>query len=138
MPDLLCCPGDGFHFEDLVAVADAMLVPSSGEVPTTAIAWAMAAGVPVLATAVYATAEMMADKHNGLLVKPGHPKRAALRLVARLDDREQLDVIKETARGQAFQIFGLTRYVDQHVRLYENILNSHSPAEGIVDSSLDL
>jgi len=135
---LLCCPGEGVPCEELIAIADAMLVPSSGEVPTTGIAWAMAAGVPVLATAVYATAEMLADRHNGLLVKPDSFKRVALRLVTRLDDRRQLAAVSETARGQAYQIFGLRRCVDQHARLYENLLAARLPADGITDSAVDV
>lgn len=132
---LLRCPGDEFHCEELIAVADAMLVPSAGEVPTTAIAWAMAAGVPVLATATHATAELLTHNHNALLVRPDHFKRVALRLVTLLDDRDQLAAVKETARGQAHQTFSLHRYTDQHARLYENLLDSRRPGEGVTESA---
>ena len=133
----LRCPGDAFRFEELIAIADALLFPAAGDVPTTAIAWAMAAGVPVLAAAVYATAEMLADRHNALLVGPDRPKRVALNMVNLLDDPEELRKVSETARGQAYRIFGLRRCVDQHARLYDNALNGRTPGEGIVDSSLE-
>jgi len=134
---LLRCPGDAFAFEELIAVADAMIVAPPGDVATTAIAWAMAAGVPVLGTAVYAIAELIADRQNGLLVKPDAPRRLGLRLAAMLEDRELLSKLQEPARGQAYTVFSVRSYVDRHARLYDNLISGTAPGEGIIDSALN-
>lgn len=135
LDDCLRCPGPDSPIEDLIAVADGLLVPSAIEVPTTVIAWAMAAGVPVIAGAVHATAELIAHKHNGLLVKPAPAKTMAIQVAALLDDRDTLKKMADTARGQAFEVFSVRRYVDQHTRLYDNLLANRSPAKGITDSA---
>ncbi len=137
LTECLCCPGQAFRFEDLVVISDVLLMPSAREVPTTAIGWAMGAGVPVVATAVYATAELLGHKHNGLLIKPDADKTVAVKLAAMLDRTDELRRVAETARGQAFQVLGVRRYVDQHARLYENLLAGNRPGEGIVDSAVD-
>ncbi|MFQ5491911.1 MAG: glycosyltransferase [Phycisphaerae bacterium] len=132
----LRCPGTAVPFEDLIAVADGLLLPSSSDVPTTAIAWAMAAGAPVVGSAVFATAELIAHKHNGLLIKPAPVRSMALKLAALLDDCDTLIRLADTARGQAFEVFSIRRYVDQHTRLYDNLLVNQCPAEGITDAAL--
>ena len=133
----LCCPGDGFAFEELLANADVLLVPSRVEVPTTAMGWAMAAGVPVLATALPATTELLVHKGNSLLIKPDADKRVAVKLAAMLDREDDLRQVKEAARGQAYETFGIRRCVDQHARLYENLLEGNRPGDGIIDSAID-
>jgi glycosyltransferase involved in cell wall biosynthesis len=129
----LRCPGEAFRFEDLVANADVLLSPSQAEVPTTAVAWAMAAGVPVVATAVYATTELLSHNRNALLLKPDSPKRLAVKLAAMLDRGDDLRRVRDAARGQAYEIFDVRRYVDQHARLYRNLLDNQSPGDDIVD-----
>jgi glycosyltransferase involved in cell wall biosynthesis len=129
----LRCPGEAFPFEDLVANADVLLSPSRAEVSTTAVAWAMAAGVPVIASAVYATTELLSHERNALLLKPESPKRMAVKLAAMLDQADELRKVRDVARGQAYEIFDVRRYADQHARLYQNLLDNQSPGDGIVD-----
>ncbi|MCH7813422.1 MAG: glycosyltransferase family 4 protein [Planctomycetes bacterium] len=132
---LLTCPGDAVNYEELVAAADLMITAPQGDYPTTALAWAMAAGVPVLGTAVYGIAELIAHRHNGLLVKPEAPRPTALRLAA-LFDHDDLTGLADAARSQAYEVFGLRRCVDQHADLYENLLAGRTPGEGIDDSAV--
>ncbi len=128
-------PGRSFPFEDLISAADAMICASERDVSSTALAWSMAAGVPVIATAVYSTAELIADRHNGLLVKPDAPNKVALRIAALLDERDLLARMKEAARGQAYEVFSARRYVEQHARLYSNLLGNEELCAGIVDAA---
>jgi hypothetical protein len=121
-------------FEELMAVADFVVAPARGEISTTALAWAMAAGAAVLGTAVYSVAELIAHKVNGLLFKPTSDRKLAVDLAALLlQPRETVDKVRETARGQAYEVFGIRRFIDQHVRCYENILGGLPPGEGLVD-----
>jgi glycosyltransferase involved in cell wall biosynthesis len=97
----------------------------------------MAAGTAVVGTAVHSIAELVAHKVNGLLFKqvPGRSMSAAI--LARLQDRASQEKAKEVARGQAYEAFGLRRYIEQTTRLYENVLSGSPPREGITDSALD-
>jgi len=132
----LAIPPKGTPFEALIAVSDIFLRTGTGEEPTTAVAWAMAAGVPVIAAAEYAAAELIASKLNGLLYKQSPRGRNVITLARTLRDRESLGKVRETARGQAFEVFGLRRFIEQHIRVYENLLLNKPPGEGITDSAI--
>lgn len=133
----LITPGDRYPFEQLVSVSDVLLATPRGDLSTTSVAWAMAASTAVVGTAVHSVAEIVAHKVNGLLFKqvPGRSMSAAI--LARLQDRVSQEKAKEVARGQAYEVFGLRRYIEQTARLYENALSGTSPGEGITDSALD-
>ncbi len=134
-PPPLLATGDRYPFEQLLAVSDVLLLAPRGDVPTTAIAWAMAANVSVIGSAVPAIAELIAHKVNGLLFKPPADHTPAIPIVKLLRDRESQRRTQETARGQAYEVFGLRRNVEQHARVYENLLNGESPSGGIADSA---
>lgn len=128
-------PGDRYPFEELLAISDVLIVAARGDVSTTAIAWAMASGAAVIGSATHSIAELIAHKVNGLLYKHDPGKSVVGTLVRHLQDRASLDKAREAARGQAYEVFGLRRCVDQHVQVYENVLSGAAPAEGIVDSA---
>ncbi len=134
-PVTLIRPGKSISVENLVAIADALVVPETNHVPTTAIAWAMGAGAAVIAAAGYAVTELVVTRVNGLLYKHPEGKSPALRIVPLLRDRESQRKVKEAARGQAYEVFSLRRHVEQHAQLYENLLAGLSPSTGIVDSA---
>ncbi len=129
----LIAPGRTVPFEHLVAIADALIVTDPGEAATTSIAWAFGAGAAVIAAATYAVTELVVTRVNGLLYKHHPGKSAASRIVALLRDRESQRKVKEAARGQAYEVFSLRRYVDQHALLYENLLAGRPPSHGITD-----
>jgi glycosyltransferase involved in cell wall biosynthesis len=97
----------------------------------------MAASVPVVATAVYSNAEMLAHKVNCRLVKPAEGRFMALALVPHLAVGDEAAKMADAARGQAFQVFGLRRCMDQHLKLYQNLMTDALPEEGITDSALN-
>lgn len=132
----LVTPGDQYPFEQLLAVSDALLVTPRGDISTTSIAWAMACGAAVIATAVHATAEIIANKVNGLLFKQVPGKSMVASILRAFGDRESQEKAKEVARGQAYEVFSIRRYVEQTMRLYENVMCGAAPGEGIVDSAL--
>ncbi|RME40672.1 MAG: hypothetical protein D6788_02840 [Planctomycetota bacterium] len=123
-------------FENLLAVADVLAMAPPGDVDTTAVAWAMASGTAVIASAVYAVAEMVANRLNGLLFKRTPGRFLAPALVRCLRDREGQRKAIETARGQAYEIFGLRRYLDQTLQLYDNLSAGRPATTDITDSAM--
>ncbi|UCG15540.1 MAG: glycosyltransferase family 4 protein [Phycisphaerales bacterium] len=134
---LVICPGSDVRFEDLIVTADVAVVVPTVEISSGSLAWAMAARVPVLGTAVRSVAEMISHDANGLLFKPLPAKRLAARLALALADRRPLDRLAEAARAQAYQVFGLGRAVAQHRRLYNNLVSGRPAGQDIADSARD-
>lgn len=129
----LVAPAKSVPFEQLISVADALLLPDPDDAPTTSIAWAFGAGAVVIAAATYAVTELVVNKVNGLLYKHRYGKSAAPRIAALLRERDSHRNVREAARGQAYEVFSLRRYVDQHVQVYENVLAGRPPSEGVTD-----
>lgn len=128
-------PRDRHPFEQLVAIADALLITPRGDIATTSIAWAMAARTAVIGTAVHAVAEMISHKVNGLLFKQVTGRCMAAPILACLGDRASQAAAKEVAQGQAYEVFSVRRYVEQCMRLSENVLHGKAPGDGIQDSA---
>ena len=84
---------------------------------------------------MYATAELLAHQHNALLFKPDTPRRMAIRAAATIGDLEGVAELKDTARGQAYEVFGVRRCIDQYARLYDNLIAGRDPGDGIADSA---
>jgi glycosyltransferase involved in cell wall biosynthesis len=126
-------------FEHLIAAADFLVVATTAEISTTAIAWAMAAGTPIIAAATYATAEMLAHDLNGILFKAHEKWRRRAAKICGLyaaTDAGKLQKIKEVARGQAYEVFSLRRTVEQHRQVYENLIAGAPPAKGVTDPAV--
>jgi len=130
-PEVLILPGDGYRYEELIAVADAMLLPAVTETSVTAIAWAMAAGVPIIASVTRATTELLTHNHNAFLIKPDAPRRLAMRFADAIGKRRQWSKQTEIARCQAYDMFSLHRCIAQTQRVYENVLDARPLSDGI-------
>jgi glycosyltransferase involved in cell wall biosynthesis len=131
----LIAPPPDTPFEQLLAISDVMIMAPRGDCSTTSIAWAMGARVAVVGTAVPAVIEMIAHKVNGLLVNPRRDGSLVKPLAAALADRPTLDKARETAHGQAYESFGVRRFVEQTCRLYDNVISGAAVDKGITDSA---
>ena len=131
MPDLVIATRRRVAFERLLAVADVLVVPALDDAPVGGVAWAMAACVPIVGSAVPAVTEYLADGHNALLCKPGDPMLLAQRIRTALRDREMVASLCETARGEAFDSFSLTRLAKEYRTLYTNLLAGRPPFAGL-------
>lgn len=136
MAAMLVRPSASATWEQLLSDADLFLAPAAGEICTEPIALAMAAGVPVVATAVRSVAELIADRHNGLLCKPSEPRLLAGRILTAWEDAGLRRKITDTARGQAFEVFSPRMMSDHYAGLYENLVAGRPAAEGIRDTAM--
>ena len=138
IPDANLWADANTRYEDLIAISECLLITPFDDVSTTPIAWAMAAGVPVIGSAVYAIAELIAHKHNGFLIKPQRGASMTVKITAALNQIHNMANEKEVARGQAYQVFGVRRFIDQHLQLYRNLMAGADPANEIPDSAIEM
>ncbi|MEK6642820.1 MAG: glycosyltransferase [Planctomycetota bacterium] len=136
MGDATMVPDRSWTWPRLLACADVFCAPAIEEISSEPLACAMASGVVVVGSAVRSIAEIIADKHNGLLCKSGDPRILAGRILTAIEDVELRRRVTDTARGQAYEVFSVRAFAENYQRLYENVLASRAPGEGIGDTAM--
>ncbi|UUN26031.1 glycosyltransferase [Streptomyces sp. FIT100] len=104
-----------------LARADVVVLPSLYEGSSNAVMEAMAAGRPVVATAVGGTPELLQDG-RGVLVAPADPTALADGLRSVLGDREAAAGLGRRAREWALANLTADVMVDRYVTLYHKLL----------------
>jgi glycosyltransferase involved in cell wall biosynthesis len=82
---------------------------------------ACAAGVPVLATAVGGTPEVIDDGNTGYLVPPGRPDLLAARLIDALANPERLRASGRRGRERVLASFGFAAQAEEYLQLFEEL-----------------
>jgi len=111
----------GFRDEipQLLSEVTISVLPSLSEGLSNVVLEAMAAGVPVVATAVGGTKELIEDGVSGLLVPPRDASALAQAIGSLLADPERGARIGRAGREAARERFSLQSTVEQTERLYE-------------------
>lgn len=109
-----------------LARADVVALPSLFEGSSNAVMEAMAAGRPVVATAVGGTPELLEGR--GVLVPPRDPAALARALHQVLDDQEAAAALGRRARAWALDNLTADVMVDRYVALYRRLLERRSTA----------
>lgn len=122
---------------ELLAVADALIVPATGDSPTGWIAWAMAAGVPIIGSAVPGVTEFVADRENGFLCRPGQPHALAVRIRTAFESPDVMTACVHNARHQAYETFRTERCVDEFLKVAGNLAAGRPALTGVVDAAVD-
>ena len=120
---------DQIHFlgkqervNELLPLADLMLMPSEMESFGLAALEAMACRVPAIATRVGGVPELIDDGVNGLLYPVGDVESMAAGVIGLLKDKERLEAMREAARDTASNRFCSSLVVPHYVRYYESVL----------------
>jgi glycosyltransferase involved in cell wall biosynthesis len=114
----------------LLAASDGAVLPSLWEGMSNALVEAMASGLPVVATDVSGTNQVMVDGRTGWLVPPGEDAPLAAAIAALLDDPAEARARGAAARERAVSAFGAGRQVETLVALYRGIATA--PIEEVV------
>lgn len=109
------------HREDvpaLLAAADAYVLPSRSEAFPNGAIEAMAAGLPVVASAVGGLLDLIEDGDTGLLVSPGEPDAFAAALRRLVADPAAAGALGQRARQAVLQRFPFDRMIAAFEDLY--------------------
>jgi N-acetyl-alpha-D-glucosaminyl L-malate synthase BshA len=109
---------------ELLPLADLLLMPSELESFGLAALEAMACKVPSIATRVGGVPELIDDGMTGLLYKVGDVEGMAQGALNLLTDKARLETMREEARRTAKKRFCASLVVPQYVRYYEKVLGS--------------
>ena len=120
---------DRIHFlgkqdnvNELLPIADLMIMPSEMESFGLAALEAMACGVPPIATRVGGVPELITDGKNGLLFEIGDVDGMAAAAVALLQGEARLEAMILAARKTAQDRFCASRIIPQYEAYYERVV----------------
>lgn len=109
---------------DLMRAMDVFLLTSRFEGLPRVVLQAMASGVPVVATAVDGTPEVVRDGRSGLLVPPESPETAAERVLELVADADLRRRCVDEARRALDETFDIHRMVRDLERIYISLLEA--------------
>jgi N-acetyl-alpha-D-glucosaminyl L-malate synthase BshA len=112
---------------ELLPLADLMLMPSELESFGLAALEAMACQTPAIATRVGGVPELITDGVDGLLFRVGDVDAMAAASIALLSDREGHQTMRKAARKTAQDRFCSTRILPRYIQFYESLLNQAQP-----------
>lgn len=105
----------------LLPAADVYASSSISEGVSITILEAMATGIPVVATAVGGTPEILSDGTGGILVPSREPVRMAAAIVALARDQRRRASLATAARRRLEASFTIDRMVDDYARSYRAV-----------------
>ncbi|MCX7707829.1 MAG: glycosyltransferase family 4 protein [Anaerolineae bacterium] len=116
---------------DAYARADVVLLTSRQETAPVAVAEAMAAGRPVVATSVGGVPFMVADGVTGKLAAPGDASGLAQATLSLLGDPDLRVACGRAARAAAEERFRLRRVIARTVDLYRRLLSEQGRGRAV-------
>jgi sugar transferase (PEP-CTERM/EpsH1 system associated) len=106
----------------LLGAMDVFALPSLSEGTSLTLLEAMASGLPVVATAVGGTPEVVADGQTGFLVPPRDPAALAEALKQTLADQDAARRMGSAGRQTVLERYSLAAMVDAYTGLYEELV----------------
>ena len=107
---------------DILGITDILILPSLREGLPIVVLEAMSCGVPVVATDVGGTHEVVENEVTGILVEPENPLALAEATRRLLHNRNLAKQMGKSGYERVVQTFSLEKMVDKHERLYEECL----------------
>jgi glycosyltransferase involved in cell wall biosynthesis len=110
---------------DLLASCDLFVLPSLFEGLPLSILEAMAAGKPVIASAIGGTDEAVLHGETGLLVPPADPTALAAAIHTVLSNPLLARRLAAAGKARVYRTFSAEAMVQRVTQTYEEILSSH-------------
>lgn len=106
----------------LLASVDLFVLPSLWEGLSVALLEAMAAALPIVATAVSGTDQAMVPEETGLVVPPGDARALARAVVELLGDPARARALGRRARERVETEFGARAQAEEYLALYRRLV----------------
>lgn len=106
---------------ELMEKSSLLVLPSYQEALPMAILEAMAAGLPVVATAIGGIPEVVKDGYNGFLITPGDIETLAEKLYILSSNPHLCEIMGQRSRMIAEKELDVKPYVEKLVALYESL-----------------
>ncbi len=126
LADVVWMPGARNEMARVYECFDVFVLPSLQEGISNTVLEAMAAGLPIIATAVGGNPELVIDDVNGCLIPPSDPRALANKLHRYVADTELRLRHGEASRHRAVSTFTVDAMVDSYVRLYDSLCSMRS------------
>lgn len=110
--------GERNDVADLLRTSAVLVNSSRSEGVALALLEAMASGIPVIATSVGGSTEVVQDGVTGFLVPPGNPSALATAISKAIADPARLAEMGRAARVRVTEHFDIRRMVADYERLY--------------------
>jgi L-malate glycosyltransferase len=110
------------NVNELLPLADLMLMPSEMESFGLAALEAMACSVPTIGTRVGGVPELIQDGHNGLLFDVGDIESMSTAAIALLEDQQRLEAMARAGRKTAQDHFCASRVIPLYEEYYERVI----------------
>jgi glycosyltransferase involved in cell wall biosynthesis len=105
----------------LLSAMDILVQPSQFEGMPNSVMEAMNVGLPVVASDIPGTNELVVDGETGLLYPTGDTKALAIRLNRLLDDSVLRARLGQAGQCRVREEFSVDKMVDAHLRLYRRL-----------------
>ena len=129
LTDRFVMPGFRTDLDTLIPAADVMVLPSFTEGLPNVVLEASAAGVPVVATAVGGTPEVLADGESGYLVQPGCSEEIATRVSELLRDPALRQRMGSAGRARMHDMFTFDAQAAAYLDLFARLRLAPAPAQ---------
>jgi glycosyltransferase involved in cell wall biosynthesis len=122
LKDRIVFAGQINNVQDFYAAADVLALPSHSEGSPYVLLEAMAAGVPIVATAVGGVPEMVSDSESALLVPARDPEAMASAIARALSDEELSRRLTTNASSLITSRFSREKHVRSLVEIYRAVV----------------
>jgi glycosyltransferase involved in cell wall biosynthesis len=113
--------GAEWSLAELVTAADLAVYLPDGDAPVDGLAWAMAAGRPIVASDVPAVTEFLRHEQNAWLCRPDSPAVVAGLMLRAMEMPEESQRYAAAARTAALELFDRHRMIAQYAELYAKL-----------------
>lgn len=109
------------NIPDWLAMSDLFVLPTLADALPTVLMEAMAAGRPILASAVGGVPEMVTDGQNGLLLRPGQPQALAQAAIHLLQNPALAHQMGQRGQQTALNRFNLANQAHALAEIYREV-----------------